>query len=179
VPHQAEDYVHRIGRTGRAGRTGIAYTLATEADAENLAEVEKLIRQKIQRYGDAPEVLAPAPAVAALDDVTVPDAAAAAETPADQPARKRRRGGRGRKRESGDAAVTEPVRTAEPRRAPARAAAPARRDPPRDPIQDYRGGRRDDSRRDDRRDRDEGDSFIGFGEEGIPAFLMHKATLAR
>jgi superfamily II DNA/RNA helicase len=51
VPHHAEDYVHRIGRTGRAGRTGIAYTLATEADAENLAEVEKLIHQKIARYG--------------------------------------------------------------------------------------------------------------------------------
>ena len=34
VPHHAEDYVHRIGRTGRAGRTGIAYTIATDDEAE-------------------------------------------------------------------------------------------------------------------------------------------------
>jgi superfamily II DNA/RNA helicase len=49
VPFHAEDYVHRIGRTGRAGATGIAITLATDDDAENVAEVEKLIGQKIPR----------------------------------------------------------------------------------------------------------------------------------
>ncbi|PZN92560.1 MAG: hypothetical protein DCF31_15745, partial [Alphaproteobacteria bacterium] len=49
----------------------------------------------------------------------------------------------------------------------------------RDPIRDYRGGRREEPRRDDRRDRDDGESFVGFGAEGIPGFLMHKATLDR
>src|SRR3712207_8431075 len=49
VPIHAEDYVHRIGRTGRAGRTGEAVTLATPEEAEAVAEVEKLIGQKIQR----------------------------------------------------------------------------------------------------------------------------------
>jgi superfamily II DNA/RNA helicase len=49
VPFHAEDYVHRIGRTGRGGRTGIAYTLATPEDAESIAEIEKLIGQKIER----------------------------------------------------------------------------------------------------------------------------------
>jgi len=49
VPHHAEDYVHRIGRTGRAGAKGIAITLATADEAENVAEIEKLIGQKIPR----------------------------------------------------------------------------------------------------------------------------------
>jgi hypothetical protein len=72
-------------------------------------------------------------------------------------------------------AAPAPVR-AEPR--PPRAA-PQPRSPSRDPIRDYRGARRDEGRRDDRRDRDDGDSFIGFGPEGIPEFMMHKATIAR
>lgn len=54
VPIHADDYVHRIGRTGRAGRTGIAITLATEDDAEYIASVEKLIQQEIPRR-DPPE----------------------------------------------------------------------------------------------------------------------------
>ena len=47
VPFNAEDYVHRIGRTGRAGKTGIAYTLATPEEAKLIDGIEKLIKQKI------------------------------------------------------------------------------------------------------------------------------------
>jgi superfamily II DNA/RNA helicase len=47
VPWQPDDYVHRIGRTGRAGATGIAITLATSADAELVERIEKLTGQKI------------------------------------------------------------------------------------------------------------------------------------
>ena len=47
VPFNAEDYVHRIGRTGRAGASGIAVTLVTRADARNISDIEKLIKQKI------------------------------------------------------------------------------------------------------------------------------------
>jgi superfamily II DNA/RNA helicase len=43
VPHQADDYVHRIGRTGRAGRAGDAITLVTPADGRNLDKVVRLI----------------------------------------------------------------------------------------------------------------------------------------
>jgi ATP-dependent RNA helicase RhlE len=43
VPQWAEDYVHRIGRTGRAGRTGFALTLASQAEASYLAAIERLI----------------------------------------------------------------------------------------------------------------------------------------
>jgi len=46
VPHHADDYVHRIGRTGRAGRLGETYMLVTPADARNLDKVLKLIGQK-------------------------------------------------------------------------------------------------------------------------------------
>jgi superfamily II DNA/RNA helicase len=45
VPHAADDYVHRIGRTGRAGKTGDAYMIITPADAKNLDKVLKLIGQ--------------------------------------------------------------------------------------------------------------------------------------
>src|SRR3982751_5791772 len=43
VPWQPDDYIHRIGRTGRAGMTGIAITLATRAEAEAVAAIEKLV----------------------------------------------------------------------------------------------------------------------------------------
>ena len=43
VPWQPDDYIHRIGRTGRAGATGVAVTLATSADADQLAAIEKLL----------------------------------------------------------------------------------------------------------------------------------------
>jgi superfamily II DNA/RNA helicase len=43
VPHHADDYVHRIGRTGRAGKSGVTYMLATPADARSLDKVLKLI----------------------------------------------------------------------------------------------------------------------------------------
>jgi superfamily II DNA/RNA helicase len=51
VPWQPDDYVHRIGRTGRAGATGIAITLATKADGELVERIEKLTGQKIARTG--------------------------------------------------------------------------------------------------------------------------------
>ncbi|MFC7537752.1 DEAD/DEAH box helicase [Sphingomonas sp. GCM10030256] len=49
VPWQPDDYIHRIGRTGRAGATGIAITLATKEDAEAVAGIEKLIGMPIPR----------------------------------------------------------------------------------------------------------------------------------
>ena len=52
VPWQPDDYVHRIGRTGRAGMKGIAITLATPEDAEAIASIEKLTGHKIARVGD-------------------------------------------------------------------------------------------------------------------------------
>jgi superfamily II DNA/RNA helicase len=47
VPTHAEDYVHRIGRTGRAGKSGIAVSIVTPADQNYVAEIEVLTGQKI------------------------------------------------------------------------------------------------------------------------------------
>ncbi len=199
VPHHAEDYVHRIGRTGRAGRTGIAYTIATEDEADNLREVEKLIGHKVPRHGavaaapaevaEVAEVLE-VPAETIADEPEAPHDAAAPEprsheaTGDGERRKRRRRGGKGR-RKSGEAG--EPAERAAPPAEPRQAAAPAearpveqrpapsrdrapreRRPRDREPARD-RGGR-------EYRD-DLGPSFVGFGDEGIPAFLQHRATL--
>jgi ATP-dependent RNA helicase RhlE len=47
VPFNAEDYVHRIGRTGRAGASGLAVTLVGREDARLVSDIEKLIKKKI------------------------------------------------------------------------------------------------------------------------------------
>ena len=55
VPWQPDDYIHRIGRTGRAGAKGIAITLATRAEADQVAAIEKLTGLKIARQGHESE----------------------------------------------------------------------------------------------------------------------------
>ncbi len=47
LPYNAEDYVHRIGRTGRAGASGDAISLYSDKDVRFLTDIEKLIRQKL------------------------------------------------------------------------------------------------------------------------------------
>src|SRR6516162_707115 len=54
VPHHADDYVHRIGRTGRAGLSGTAITIVAPADSRNVAAIEKLIGQTISWMGKEP-----------------------------------------------------------------------------------------------------------------------------
>ena len=49
VPMQAEDYVHRIGRTGRAHAIGEAYTLVTPADERMVNRIEYVLQQKLER----------------------------------------------------------------------------------------------------------------------------------
>jgi ATP-dependent RNA helicase RhlE len=49
LPYNAEDYVHRIGRTGRAGASGDAISLYSDKDARLLADIEKLIKHNIAR----------------------------------------------------------------------------------------------------------------------------------
>lgn len=60
APWHPDDYVHRIGRTGRAGAKGTAYTLVTKEDAENIANIEKLTGQKINRVKLKTSAAAPA-----------------------------------------------------------------------------------------------------------------------
>ncbi len=66
LPSAAEDYVHRIGRTGRAGASGMAISLVSPEEEKYLVEIEKLIGRKIprealpeiRRTGRAPQVAA-------------------------------------------------------------------------------------------------------------------------
>jgi ATP-dependent RNA helicase RhlE len=48
VPFNAEDYVHRIGRTGRAGASGLAVTLVDKDDVRLVGDIERLIKKKIE-----------------------------------------------------------------------------------------------------------------------------------
>ncbi len=48
VPFNAEDYVHRIGRTGRAGASGLAVSFVASSDQRLVADIEKLIKTKIE-----------------------------------------------------------------------------------------------------------------------------------
>ena len=55
VPHHPDDYVHRIGRTGRAGKTGTAITLVAGGDdVKAVAAIEKLIGEHIAWMGETP-----------------------------------------------------------------------------------------------------------------------------
>ena|SRR5690554_1641098 len=47
VPHDAEDYVHRVGRTARADATGVALTLINENDMDKFQQIERLIEREI------------------------------------------------------------------------------------------------------------------------------------
>jgi len=49
IPSAPEDYVHRIGRTGRAGASGIAISLVSEEEEKYFEEIEKLIKKKVTR----------------------------------------------------------------------------------------------------------------------------------
>ncbi|MFO1514827.1 MAG: DEAD/DEAH box helicase [Verrucomicrobiota bacterium] len=49
VPHHPEDYIHRIGRTGRAEASGDAFTLMVAEDSNHVFAIERFISQKIQR----------------------------------------------------------------------------------------------------------------------------------
>lgn len=60
VPKDAEDYVHRIGRTARAGASGVAITLINSYDVKGFASIEKLIERTIEKPA-TPEELGPAP----------------------------------------------------------------------------------------------------------------------
>ncbi len=60
APWHPDDYVHRVGRTGRAGATGVAYTFVGPDDAENIANIEKLTGQRIDRLAEADIAAEPA-----------------------------------------------------------------------------------------------------------------------
>jgi superfamily II DNA/RNA helicase len=89
IPHTPEDYVHRIGRTGRAGKTGAAISLVSADETPYLVDIEKLIKIRIE------QVIVPG--FEPGDDYEYPPSgkkksrrrAPSAETPAARPPRER------------------------------------------------------------------------------------------
>jgi len=98
VPSHAEDYVHRIGRTGRAGRDGKTIMLCEPRDEKNFADVERLIGKEIPRLDN------PLGAVAETE-ATTPDQAPAEAKSEDKPKRTRSRSSRSRKSDKTETAV--------------------------------------------------------------------------
>jgi superfamily II DNA/RNA helicase len=96
APWHPDDYVHRIGRTGRAGAQGRAFTLVTPSDDEAIDSIQKLTGYKIPVHGVEAAAAEPAPA---------------APSEAEEKPRRARseRGGRGRGAAKADKAVAKPV----------------------------------------------------------------------
>jgi superfamily II DNA/RNA helicase len=114
APWHPDDYVHRIGRTGRAGATGKAYTFITEEDAEALANIEKLIGTTI------PEITVADPGAASVEAKP-----AKAREPEERAPRRRTRSGEAKARAPREEPapreerkVEEEVREEKPRREP-------------------------------------------------------------
>ena len=63
LPHEPESYVHRIGRTGRAGATGIAMSFCESGERATLRAIEKLVKKAIDVDPAHPDQNAPTPAV--------------------------------------------------------------------------------------------------------------------
>ncbi|MTI03447.1 DEAD/DEAH box helicase [Roseibium sp. RKSG952] len=101
VPGHAEDYVHRIGRTGRAGREGKAITICSNRDEKALDAIEKLIQKQIPRIEnpikEEPKAEAPKP-----EKKSKPSDHKRNEGKRDKEPKGR---GRGRKEDSGPAVV--------------------------------------------------------------------------
>ena len=78
VPENAEDYVHRIGRTGRAQNTGDAFTLVTEDDVRDARSIERFIGATVERkkIEDFPYIYSALFDQKVLDEATAPKAAA-------------------------------------------------------------------------------------------------------
>ena len=196
VPIHAEDYVHRIGRTGRAGMTGHAFTLASPDDEAFVAAIEKLVGAPIPRMQvEGIEVSAWSEdggrrgrgrgrgRVVAKEPVRAPKHAEA-----ERPRRERQPAAP----DVAAQAAPEPVAAA-PMRAEAARPEPSRgeaahsdrgrgrrgsrRDEPR-PVE-ARGERLRDRPRDSyRRDDDLGPNVVGFGDE-VPAFMLLRSRRGR
>ena len=180
VPTHAEDYIHRIGRTGRAGLTGTSITIATSLDRKYVAGIEKLTGQPIPPL----EVDAEAERAAALHKGRAERDHGEPESGREHRHGQRGRGERHPRRGAPPETSAQPQAPAVETAAPAVAPEQPRRDHhPRaeQPRQDHHAARDERPSRDDRprrgdrrRDRqDDGNDapVIGLGDH-VPAFLL-------
>lgn len=165
VPTHAEDYVHRIGRTGRAGRKGAAFTLMMPEDKKYLDGIEKLIGKPIPVMdgSDVPEQ----PATDEKDEAK----------PDEKPKRSRSRGGRGKSDKSSDDKAAKDTSGEKDTsgdnknqdKAPEKESRNAK-----DESKPKRGGRS--NRKSSKKDDSNNDPSDAFGEH-TPAFLRKEVSL--
>ena len=55
IPTHSKDYIHRVGRTARAGRAGKSITIVTQYDVELLQRIEKVIEKKLETFPTSKE----------------------------------------------------------------------------------------------------------------------------
>jgi superfamily II DNA/RNA helicase len=163
VPQHPEDYIHRIGRTGRAGLQGLAYTVAVPEDRYAVSAIEKLTGKPIAIF-----------TIDGLDEVSW----------AEDDGRKRKRGGGRGKANAGDSGRGAPAKRVaaapkaaiidEPAPKPARVE-PARAEPKRAeskrPDRPRQEPRREPARAFTPRDDGPGAPTVGFGAD-VPAFML-------
>ena len=143
VPSHAEDYVHRIGRTGRAGRYGKAVMICGPRDDKNFADIETLIQKEIPRIENP------------LGDVA--EASATPEEAKEDKPKRRSRGGRGNRNKDQQSEPTE--------------AAPTQQEEPQAKDRNDRNDRNDRKKSDNnRRGRGNDDKVVGMGDH-MPSFI--------
>ncbi|ODT69154.1 MAG: DEAD/DEAH box helicase [Pelagibacterium sp. SCN 63-23] len=158
VPVHAEDYVHRIGRTGRAGRSGVAYTLVAPADGKHLDAILALIQKPIDW----------------LEEPRKGKAAAKAEAASEDTSEVKEKPSRGRRGRAGK--VTEPKAT-EPRAVESKAAE-GRKESPVAAEEQPRPARQDRNRRKAEKPAEAAPSDSPFGDAGpVPAFLLRPTRI--
>ena len=196
TPHHSEDYVHRIGRTGRAGKEGRAFTIATPDDGKFVAAIEKLIGNEIPRV--------PIEGLPTLElDMEGGDRRGRGRgrsKPSDRKSSDRKSSSRAERPARADRPVRteqpaptperpetverqeQPQRAEQPEQRPERQARPERSERPDRQERPDRGPRRDEPRRNDRSRRggrwdDEigefhhADNVVGFGHY-VPDFML-------
>ncbi|MDW4496872.1 DEAD/DEAH box helicase [Sulfitobacter sp. D35] len=149
VPSHAEDYVHRIGRTGRAGRDGKAIMICVPRDEKNLEDIERLVQREIPRI-DNP-----------LKSGATPEADAETETPSDEKPKRSRSRSRKKAPKPQEAEVLEAT-AAETPEAPEASEAPEAKEEAKPRKSRGRRSRSDRS--------DDGKAVVGLGDH-TPAFI--------
>jgi superfamily II DNA/RNA helicase len=190
TPWHPDDYVHRIGRTGRAGALGRAFTLYSDEDLEAVANVEKLTGGKIPEIkidlgGGSSDEAEAKPAGRSRSAKPV-EAAPREEAPRDEKpeGKTRERKGRDKRAPRAEARLEETAREAKPvkaepvREEPVRAepvrSEPVRSEPRREERRPRHETARHEPRRDDRRSRwqnDDQPTRPGEWNGPIPEFL--------
>jgi superfamily II DNA/RNA helicase len=166
LPFHAEDYVHRIGRTGRAGKEGKAYSLATPYDRKFAEAIETLTGKPIPRLE--------------REGITQLDWASEEESRSNRGRKKR--GGRGSGRERDSEPSRQPDAPARRKEAEKKPATPTEATTSQAEAREDRRGTRDRNDRNDRGRRDDsrrrgseiadapGESVLGFGMD-LPNFM--------